>query len=360
MYPGGPDPQHTTYISRISTRDSMTPEWIRRRGFIVLLAVCLLALCAGEAGARGPGINDIQPYDTIFVYEEGLDLTQLRNATTNNPITALQKYQDNDPDRGVTKSIPVADDTDFEVQDILLTGGEYGPYYAFNPTDGRTALVFIREPTIYLDVVLANPYHNEPLTGLTVSSNTRIAFRIASPDVGSFYRAGGVYPAMVDIVLTHPGGAETTAIGGISLAGLNISSTRFYTDDPGMPGAIPLSGLREQGTYTARAVWRTPAAFDAYAADTEPVTFTVGNRVGIDTGTLTPTPTVTATTVPATPTPTTAAPTTSPTTAPTETATTAPTGTATTAPATPTPTTAPLPAALAVAALAVALIGRRR
>ena len=335
----------------------MRPEWIRRRGLAILLAFCLLALCAGEAGARGPGISDIQPYDTIFIYEEGLDLTQLRNATTNNPITALQKYQRDDPAQGVMKSIPVADDTDFEVQDFLVNG-EFGTYHAYNPQDGATALIFIREPQIFLDVVLANPNHNELLTGLTVSPNTRIAFRIASPDVGAFYQAGGVYPATVDLVLTTPGGAETTLISGVSFAGLNVSSTRFYTDDPGSPGAIPLSGIGGPGTYTVRAVWRTPAAFDAYVPDSESVTFTVGNRVGVDT-TPTPTATVTPTQTPTT------APTTSPTTAatPTVTATPVPTTTATTVPITSPPTTAaPLPVAAVIAAFgcAVILAGRRR
>jgi hypothetical protein len=328
---------------------------------VLLLAVCILALFVGQAGARGPAISDIQPYDTIFIYEEGLDLSQLRNATTDNPVTALRKYQNDNPDRGVTKSIPVTDDTNFEVQDFLV-GEEYGTYYAFNAVDGTTALVMIREPKVFLDVVLANPNHNEPLTGLTVSPNTRIAFRIASPDVGAFYQAGGVYPATVDIVLTSPGGAESTVISGINLAGQNVSSTRFYTDDPGRPGAIPLSGLGEQGTYTVRAVWRTPAAFDAYAADSEPVTFTVANRVGVDTGTPTPTATVTATPT-VTVTPTTVA-TTLPTTAPTatETITPVPTATETTVPATPTPTAAPLPVTVVIGALGLAIVltGRRR
>ncbi|MCM2465057.1 DUF3821 domain-containing protein [Methanoculleus oceani] len=334
----------------------MTPDWIRRRGLPVLLAVCILTLCVGQAGARGPTIGDIQPHDTIFVYEEGLDLSQLRNATTDNPVTELRKYQDNNPDRGVTRNVPVVDDTNFEVLDFLV-GGDYGTYYAYNPEDGVTALVMIREPEIFLDVVLASPHHNEPLAGYAVSPNTRIAFRIASPDVGAFYQAGGVYPATVDILLTTPGGAETTVISGINLAGLNVSSTRFYTDDPGRPGAIPLSGIGEPGTYTVRAVWRQPAAFDAYAADSEPVTFTVANRIGVDT-TATPTPTATVTATP-TPTPT---PTTPPTTAPTPTETATPVPTATTVPATPTPTAAPLPGALAVAAagFALTLAGRRR
>ncbi|MDV4341778.1 DUF3821 domain-containing protein [Methanoculleus sp. YWC-01] len=332
----------------------MAPYWIRRRGLTILLAVCLLALCVGPAGARGPTISDIQPYDTIFVYEEGLDLSQLRSAATGNPVTALRKYQDDNPDRAVTRSITVTDDTNFNVQEFLVRD-DYGPYYASNPTDGNTALVFIREPEIFLDVVLASPNHNEPLAGLTVSPNTRIAFRVVTPDVGAFYQAGGVYPATIDLVLTTPGGAETTRIGSNNFAGLNVSSTRFYTDDSGMPGAVRLGDLGASGTYSVRAVWRTPAGFDAYASDSEAVTFTVANRVGVDT-TAKPTPTATVTA-----TPTTAVPTTPPTTAPTITETVTPVTTATTEPATPTPTAAPLPAALAVAAIgfALTLAGRR-
>lgn len=340
----------------------MAPNWIRKRGFpTLLLAVCIFALCVGQAGARGPTISDIQPYDTIFVYEEGLNLTQLRNATTDNPITALQKYEGDNPEKSLTRSIPVTDDTNFDVLDLLV-GGDYGTYYAFNPVDGATKPVMIREPKIFLDVVLANPYHNEPLTGLSVSENTRIAFRITSPDVGAFYTANGVYPATVDVVVTHPGGAESTVIGGLNLAGLNVSSTRFYTDDPGRPGTISLSGLREVGTYTVRAEWREPAAFDAYAPDSEPVTFTVGKRVGVETGTPTPAVTTTVTPTPMVTTPpVTTAPTTLPTTIPaTETAT--PTPTTTTVPATPTPTTTPLPvwAVIGALGLAVFLISRRR
>jgi len=334
----------------------MAPDWIHRRGLTAILAVCLLALCVGPAGARGPTISDIQPYDTIFVYEEGLDLSQLRNPATDNPIVALRKYQDDNPDRGVTRSIPVTDDTSFDVQEFLVRDN-YGPYYAFNPTDGNTAQVFIREPELFLDVVLANPYHNEPLAGLTVSPNTRIALRVVAPDVGAFYQVDGVYPATIDLVLTTPGGAETTTLGGLNFAGVNVSSTRFYTDDPGRPGAVRLGDIGAPGTYSVRAVWRTPAGFDAYASDSEAVTFTVANRVGVDT-TATPTPTVTATATPtATPTPTTV-----PTTEPTATETVTPVTTATTAPATPTPTAAPLPAALAAAAVGFALMlaGRRR
>ncbi|NLA39386.1 MAG: DUF3821 domain-containing protein [Methanomicrobiales archaeon] len=331
----------------------MVPDRNPGRGLPILLALCILALCAGQAAARGPAISDIQPYDTIFVYEEGLNLTGLRNTTTGNPITALQKYQDGNPQKSLTKSIPVPDDTDFEVLDLLV-GGDYGTYHAFSRIDGVTGQVMIREPEIHLDVVLANPHHNERLEGFSVSRNTKIAFKITSPDVGASYTAAGVYPATVDIVVTHPGGAETTAIGGLSLAGLNVSSTRFYTDDPGRPGPIVLSGLREVGTYSVRAEWREPATFGAYAPASDPVTFAVRNRVGIDTGTPTTPPTVTPT--PTTP-PTTSIPTTPPTTLP---ATPPPTTETTPLPTTPAETPLPAWAGTAAIGLAIILIGRRR
>jgi len=335
----------------------MVAERFRGRGRVILLVLCIVALSVGPAGARGPTIRDIQPYDTIFVYEEGLDLSALRNAATNNPITALHRYQNDRPDEGITKTIPVADDTNFDLLDFFV-GEDYGTYYAFNPVDGATTYVFVRKPEVFLDVVLAYPYHNEPLKGLTVSPNTRIAFRVSAPEVGASYRVGNVYPATIDLVLTTPSGAETTNIGGINHAGLNVSSPRFYTDDPGRPGAVRLGDIGEPGVYSVRAVWRTPESFDAYAPDSEPVTFTVANRIGVET---TPTPTATATVRPTatrtTPAPTTPAPV--ETTQPVETATATPVSTET-EPVTPTPTATPLPVALVVAALGVALfvVGR--
>ena len=98
----------------------MLSSWTRRQGAIILLAICIVAIFAAPAGARGPTIRDIQPYDTIFVYEEGLNLSALRNATTNNPITALHKYQNDRPYEGITKTIPVADDTNFDLLDFFV------------------------------------------------------------------------------------------------------------------------------------------------------------------------------------------------------------------------------------------------
>ncbi|RXE56780.1 hypothetical protein ABH15_01010 [Methanoculleus taiwanensis] len=315
---------------------------------VLLLCTLALSLCITPAGARSPTINDIQPYDTIFVYEEDLDLTALRNQTTDNPITALRKYQDDNPARSLVNDIDVPDDTDFTLLPIEV-GDEYGVYYAFNPTDGVTRQILIREPMVFLDVVLANPYHTESVSGLTISENTPLAFKIISPDVGAFYHAGTTYPATVDLVITSPGGAESTIIGGRDMSGINLTASQVYTDDPGQPGAFSLSQL-EQGTYSVQARWSEPQSFADSAEDSEPVTFTVGNRVGVNTGTPTPAPT----TVPATGTPTPVPTVTTPaTTAPTTPATTATTA----APATtePTPTATPVSLATVIGALGAAL-----
>jgi hypothetical protein len=327
----------------------MSAETARRmpgfRALPIVLILCMLALafCAAPATARSPTIHDIQPYDTIFVYEQNLNLSDLRNTTTDNPITALRKYQDDNPNRALVNDIGVSDDTDFDLLPIDV-GDDYGVYFAFNPTDGNTKQILIREPTLYLDVVLANPYHSDSVDGLTISPSTLLAFEIISPDVGAFYHAGNTYPATVDLVITTPGGGQSTFIGGRDMSGLNLTGSQVYTDDPGMPGPISLTALK-QGTYSVQARWNTPQSFADAAEDSNSITFNVGNRVGINTGTPTPTPTTAAPT---------ATETTPPTTLPTTVATTPQTTAATAAPTTEaTPTQTPLSLCTVIGALAV-------
>ncbi|MDN7024908.1 DUF3821 domain-containing protein [Methanoculleus sp. FWC-SCC1] len=322
---------------------------------VLLLCVLALAVCTAPAGARSPTIHDIQPYDTVFVYEQNLDLTALRNATTDNPVTTLRKYQDDNPGRALVNDVNVPDDTDFDLLPIEV-GDEYGVYFAFNPTDGNTKQILIREPTVFLDVVLANPYHADSVDGLTISPSTMLAFKIISPDVGAFYHTGNTYPATVDLVITSPGGGQSTIIGGRDMSGLNLTGSQVYTDDPGMPGAVSLSALK-QGSYSVQARWNTPQEFADFAEDSNSITFNVGNRVGINTGTPTPTPAETT----ATPTPTATA-TAPPTTLPTTAATTAPTtvpATETTPATTPTQTPLSLFTVLGACAVVVFIAGRR-
>ena len=317
-------------------------------------------ILAVPATARTGSIRAIDIADTIFLYEENLDISGLRSGA--NPVTALRRYVDDTPGKAVLQEIPVQDDTSFTVYESSVAG-VLGIYYAYNPTDGNTGrYVRIDEPRVEIDAVLADPYHTDSIQGLSISETTSIAFKITAPRVAASYRYGTVYPATVDIVMTTPGGAELSVFQGRDFRGLNLSSTEFYTDDPGRSGAFTFEGL-EKGMYRVQARWRTPVTFDNQAPDSNILSWNIGG----------PTP-VTATTTAATPRPTTAATTpltpsvtgtTTHTVATTTEATTAPptappTPAATTAAPSPTPAPGELAVPLAAAGILLLTMGRQR
>ncbi|MDK2974823.1 MAG: hypothetical protein PWP08_1194 [Methanofollis sp.] len=296
------------------------------------LALLLLAVCAAPVSARGATISDIQPGDTIFVYEEGLDIAALQKTATGNPVTALRRFTDDDTTKGIVKELPVSDDRNFDVLDASV-GSYTGLYYAYSQIDGLTGkTVYVRYPEVSIDAVLANPNHADRITGITIPDGTAIAVKVVSPFVGIDYIVGSTH-ASVDIVVTTPGGAELTTFGGANLADLPVTAQQFYTDDAGISSPIVLDRL-EEGTYTLQAQWRSPQSFADSAQDSNVITFSVGDRIGVD---VTATPTTTTTTPKTTiPPVTTARPTTVSTTPPVTASTVLPT---TTAPPTTVPTT---------------------
>jgi hypothetical protein len=317
-----------------------------------------LLLYTVPATARTGSIQVINNADTIFLYEENLDISALRSGA--NAVTLLRKFVDDNPGKAAIQEVTVEDDTSFTVY-ASSVGGEFGLYYGYNPTDGNTGrYVRIEEPTVEIAAVLADPYHTDSIDGLDISDTTRVAFKIIAPRVASYYHYGTVYPATVDIVMTTPGGAELSVFQGRDFRGLNISSTEFYTDDSGRPGSFTFEGM-ERGTYRVQAKWRMPATFDSQAPDSNILTWTVGRST-----TVTPTPT-TPTPRPTTPSPTPVTPsmtgTTTLTVATTTEATTAPPQTTpATSPATPEPsaTKAALEPVLALGAVALLALAFRR
>ena len=317
-----------------------------------LLVVCaLLMILSVPATARTGSIRAIDNGDVIFLYEENLDISGLRSGA--NPVTGLRRYVDDDATRAMVREIPVESDTSLSLN-AGLVADQFGIYYGYNPTDGNTGkYVRIGEPSVEIDVVLADPNHADSVKGLTISEKTLLAFKISAPEVGPYYRYGTVYPATVDVVMTTPGGGELAVVQGRDFRGLNISSSQFYTDDPGRPGAFTFQGLKE-GTYRIQAKWRMPVPFDNQAPDSNIITWNIGG----------PTP-VTATTTAATPRPTT--PQTTVTTPAATTVTTPPTTVATppltptaTVPSTPGPTSAALEPVLALGAVALLALALER
>ena len=320
-----------------------------------IFLILLYALLVVPSGAR-TDIQTIGVGDTIFVYEQNLDITGLRTGA--NPITALRKYQDDNPTMALIREVPVPDDTSFSpIPEVF--GGLYGIYYSFNPTDGAMRSVLVTEPSVSIDAVLASPNHSDSIQGLTISEKTRVAFKIVSVDVGAYYHAGALYPATVDLVLTTPGGAQLTSIQGLDFSRMNVSAQVFYTDDPGRPGAITFANLGA-GTYTVQAKWHDPASFDQQAPDSNIYSFTIGGTTVSTTNPPAPTPVMTPQTtappVPATTPATTPLPPGTPSTPP-------PAQPSTTPPSTtsqPSPTPMPTGAWLAVLSIALAVLPELR
>ena len=324
-------------------------------GGILLFVLCTLAVC--PSGAR-TDIRHIGVGDTIFVYEQNIDITGLRTGA--NPVTTLRKYQDDNPTMALLREVAVTDDTSYSPIPESFAG-TYGVYYAWNAANGVMNSVLVAVPTVSIDAVLASPNHSDSIQGLSISERTPIAFKIVSVDVGAYYHAGALYPATVDVVLTTPGGAQLTNIQGLDFSRMNVTTQVFYTDDPGRPGAITLQNLGS-GTYSVQAKWHDPANFDMMASDSNILGFNIGGAV---VPTTVPPPPVTVpvttvtmvTTIPATPPPTTPLPPVT-TTVP---ATTLPPATGATTPQQ-SPTPAPLGAWTGIVSIAVAalLVGSRR
>ena len=260
---------------------------------LILFSAFAIFPSAARTDMRHIGVGD-----TIFVYEQNLDITGLRTGA--NPITSLRKYQDDDSTKALLFEVPVPDDTSFSPIPELF-GGQYGIYYAYNPINGAMHSVLVAVPSLSIDAVLASPNHSDSIQGLTLhDTSTPIAFKIVSADVGAYYHAGALYPATVDLVLTTPGGAQLTTINGLDFSRMNVSAQQFYTDDPGRPGPITFGSLGV-GTYSVQAQWHDPASFYQQAPDSNIISFSVGGAT-ISTGTTSPpSPTAVITTQTTTP-----------------------------------------------------------
>jgi len=321
---------------------------LKRRGILILIGMMILSgiFLSTPTAARGPGINDIQPGDTIFVFEQELNLSDLR-AHPDYQVTSLRQYRDDDPGKAFINEIPISDDTSVTILESLV-GDYYGRYFAYNPTNGTSANrnVRILKPTLEIDLVLASPYHYESVPALErIPDTTPLAVKIISPDVGNHYRVGTTNYAEVDIVITGPAGAETTMIGNINLATIKLTGTETFTDTDANRGTFTL-GQMGTGRYEIQARWKTPQAFANYAEDSNIISFNIG--------TVTPAPTPT-------PVPTTPEPTATPIPTPTaEPVTPEPTPTPTPEPVTPEPTPASSAIIIPLTAFAIILFAYHR
>ena len=92
-----------------------------------------------------------KPGETIEVGSEPLvlDLVNLRNADTLNPITELRHYREDNPTKQIIRTIGVPKDGYFTINAHTLNG-KYGRYFAFSKQDGliqHSSITFVPAPT---------------------------------------------------------------------------------------------------------------------------------------------------------------------------------------------------------------------
>ncbi|WP_220681857.1 hypothetical protein [Methanofollis formosanus] len=219
---------------------------------VIIVFLLIAALLIMPAAARTVAEGDL-----IFDYETDLDLTAIAADGDR-----LVQYTDDDPGKVQVYVIPIPQAASLDLTAIDLQG-HYGTYYLVSGGAATGKRVYVREPTVTLDVVLEYD-HSSSIDGMKVSPRTPIAFKFVAPQV-----ALSSLDATVKVEITKPNGAKTFVIGDRYLTNHALNRSLTYI------GAIDLFGL-EEGTYTAQATWQSPHSFANYAADSNTVNFTVG------------------------------------------------------------------------------------
>lgn len=129
----------------------MMHEKMTSRYLLVVLMVLALALVF-PAAAQGTTPRAVQPGETVEVGSEPLvlDLVNFRNADTQNPVTELRHYRNDDTTKQIVRVIGVPNDGYFTVNMHTL-GGKYGRYYAYSAKDGllrEHSITFAAAPTM--------------------------------------------------------------------------------------------------------------------------------------------------------------------------------------------------------------------
>ncbi|MDD1654039.1 MAG: PKD domain-containing protein [Methanomicrobiales archaeon] len=236
--------------------------------FFLLVTLPLVAP-AGARQASGT-IRSIQPGNSIFEYEQGLDLSPLR-FTSGCWVRYLRLYETPPNGGSILNTLTFTGDTSVNIPSV---DPYYGTYTVYDSCGllRTTKTVTIRKPTIDLDLVSASS-HGSRKDG-TILPSESLAFRVTSP-MGQYYygQYGGssVYPGRIKIQLRAPNGSYYTTFGGKDYSGttnqLNLSSSDFYTDDTGRPGAFSLSSKSlSAGQWRASAYAITPATFGGAAS----------------------------------------------------------------------------------------------
>lgn len=152
------------------------------KAFAAALLIAVLVTLPVSAQSTVP--VDVKPGDTIEIGQETiiLELVDLRNQSTLNPITELRKYKMDDPAMQVTKVVPVSDDT-YVQMNFRSLGGTYGRYYPYNAKDGviNNPVIFVEAPATVATQQSPSPAEETPSAGEASATVTATATATATP-----------------------------------------------------------------------------------------------------------------------------------------------------------------------------------
>ncbi|WP_292365473.1 MULTISPECIES: hypothetical protein [unclassified Methanoculleus] len=169
----------------------MTDQKMASRYLLAALAVLTLVLVA-PAAAQETGKLVVQPGQTIEVGAEPfvVDLINLRNQDTLNPITELRQYRDDDPRKQVIRVIGVPNDDYFKINTYTFHG-KYGRYFPYSTADGlieHNSILFVHAqtptPTETVTTVTETPTEAPPATATTAPTQAPLPGLIAIAALG--------------------------------------------------------------------------------------------------------------------------------------------------------------------------------
>lgn len=169
----------------------MTDQKMASRYLFAALAVLTLVLVA-PAAAQETGKLAAQPGQTIEVGAEPiiLDLINLRNPDTLNPVTELRKYRDDDPRKEIVRVIGVPNDDYFKIN-VYTLDGKYGRYFPYSTADGlieHNSIVFVHAqtptPTETTATITETPTETPPATATTAPTQAPLPGLIAIAALG--------------------------------------------------------------------------------------------------------------------------------------------------------------------------------
>ena len=289
--------------------------------YLLFLVYCLAVAIAPVTA----GLNTIPPSGTIFLGEDGLDIS-----ATGVPATTTIVWYGTGGTIGSAPSatVFVTDPTSFYVSPVLFEG-KTGPWFT---ESGTVPAFYVQEPQISLRVFDTTAGFEITPSTVWVPKGDVIGFQVDNT-VYILANRPGSSGAPVTIRIRGPGGIEYSAVDSFQLGDILINSPNYRT------GPVWYTGDYASGTYT---VWAESTGNDMntnYPREgltlSPQVTFLMQSTNPL----ITPTPATIPTTIPTT-TPVTI-PTTAPPTTRTPPPTSIPTTVATTLPLTIPPTTIP-------------------